>query len=1725
TSINGDGTVDWSLSNGNWETLQLRRIPMHFAANEDSGGYPLVIDVVTTEHDGGGTGTTRLNVDLHVDPVADGGTPSGHGTGYEDEAFKVNINLNIIDKGNELPGHSSPEIVTVALQMTHVAPEEFIIDGDSIGRLPRFFDGPPIDADNDGIYDNELTLTESGGTYSFELPATSLTNLYAMGGQDSNVDFTFDVTVTYQEAIDGTETKIGEGTITIDLIGVADTPEVHAQDEDLGQFMDPFWIPFLSDDFRPDEDDGTGTINFHRMFGYAGGSNAPFPLTHHLSTLATFWGVPNGVPDYNSVYFAEADSLGGTMTEVVDADGNFDGSESIYYIITGVPEGASLLGGSPITEDGSTYLFNAIQINNIAFVPPDDASNRDVTYYDLTINAIVVEDDADLSLIEAGSTFADLDALPGAAIASEQFSIVLLPERGGGGGGHCPTNPPTNPIITFVPTETLYEDGSTELRLQFTPGNGYSTIQDLVNLPGISGILGLVIDIPPGAHISTVPNGHIALDPSSGNWIVDIDWLIGSATGSSSEHTLRYTPPAQQSSPDNPFDPNDTFGPDDPYDGLPDVTFSTFLYNFTCNTQHNNENVAISLEVIPVADAPIVHILTPATSIEDERIDLDLEFDNPDGGEMLDPNSKVVIRIDASHIGGELSELDASLGLLQSGLYDADGLIDDARLSIEGGQYVYRLDPDEIDGLYIIPKNHIHDELRITVTATSLDINGDTATGTATKVVDIEAVADQPIIEPVIDIPLDPETGQPQIEVQGDGSYLITVIEDQDFLFADVLRAHSPDTDESEVLSAVFSVPAGMVVVYDPGTATLINNGDGTFTVDASDFGNLWIRPLTEHARTPDALNPGYSNPLQMPIKLISYELSNGSTKTTLQTLEFLIRPDADLPTVSASITPTTGLEDQAAAYVIDISGNTPDPHEEMEFRISGIPDGGRILVDGVEMSVSGGVITLPGSGGPNDFAPAGTVTFIPPEDFAGEVAFQVTAVSIDSTAPGALYLDRQDSVPVDLTLSITPTPDLSVTVTEAAVVLTETDAPLPFTPADGFAIEVTDTDGSESVDSVTYTLSGIPAGLSYSYQIGSGPVQSATGPFTFTGSLADFSDLVITFPADWSTGGAANLTGTLNVITNENGNQTVSNSVQIDVEPDFALEIDPAGISLTESDAALSFTPADLASFTLSDADGSEVVDSVTLTLSGLPDGTVWNDGSGNQAVSGGTFTFTGSRAAFEALTVTLPADFSTESPASTITGSLSATTNEGGSGSGSFAVTVTATSDLDVTVNDDSIVLTETDAAVDYTPSDDIEIAVSDVDGSETASISYVLAGLPAGASYILNGTETPVSGTLSLTLSPADYAGLTLRFPADFATDTPLSGTVSVTTNEGGSQSTPFTITVTGTEDISVAVRPDPDLSIASATPKVIDLGVDALVSDSQATPSEVLDELVISFDAPVDAGVLASAGTWSADRRSLTLTRGAEAPASFAATVAALTLTLPVNFAGALEGEAVATTNHGSSTPADFIVVVHPDPLAPAPVGVTYPMEESGDFIDHNGVTLPVMGSIYGDPAEYDIAQGTGNAEAVILNEDYPFESVEAFEMLGGDDLVDLGNSDAGFTVDLGEGNDTVIGSDGNDVLIGGLGADVLTGGAGADVFRLTPEVGVSDVITDYNQSEGDAVDLTGYGLGVAITYDNATGSLSVDGQEVASLGDGTGGIPDAVVVIFEQAADQSATMVV
>ena len=97
--------------------------------------------------------------------------------------------------------------------------------------------------------------------------------------------------------------------------------------------------------------------------------------------------------------------------------------------------------------------------------------------------------------------------------------------------------------------------------------------------------------------------------------------------------------------------------------------------------------------------------------------------------------------------------------------------------------------------------------------------------------------------------------------------------------------------------------------------------------------------------------------------------------------------------------------------------------------------------------------------------------------------------------------------------------------------------------------------------------------------------------------------------------------------------------------------------------------------------------------------------------------------------------------------------------------------------------------------------------------------------------------------------------------------------------------------------------------------------------------------------------------------------------------------------------------------------------------------------------------------------------------------------GGDDTL-KGNSETDLLVG-GDGEDKLEGNDGNDFLDGGAGRDRMTGGQGGDLFIFSDLshslAGQEDYISDFSQSDGDTLDVFGFGFN-AVQEGAASGSI-------------------------------------
>ncbi|MFV0475178.1 MAG: cadherin-like domain-containing protein [Pikeienuella sp.] len=1217
----GTGQTTWSLKPGEWEYVELRGVPTHFAGPLDVLS-DIIVQAISNEDDGGNRLNTDPSFEIVINPTVDSGDPSESAETFEEQAVHIVIDGNLIDNAGNSP--LSPEAVTGDVVLTGITP-------DSAGRLPRFFIGDPAAGGTElTVVGGSITIPGTVGVTN-----TDAQNLYVLPAKDSNEDISIGVTVTVSELLDPSENTTATGTINIDVIGIADTPDVGAQDAAPPAAVVEALTPII------------GAANAEHAYGYAGVEGAPFLLNQRFTDLAYTTGNYTSPGSYSS----DVDPLSGAMTE--DNPGApHDGSETLYYIISGLPAPAGNAAGPAFTgpgvmNAGGVAIVPADQIANLMFDPID----VDVlTHYDLTITAVVVENDQVVSIPSTGTVaerLAALEALPGVALNSTDFSVVVAPETGGT-PPPC-TGVPSQPILTLVGSGIEDQAGGIPLQLQLTPGNGYNTLSDLLNLPGAaSGYVSVSISgVPDGSSFETNPAGAIFYDPINAAYVVNVAALIQPGDTTTTSGEILYTPPAHESSPAGFSNP---YGSEGPYDGLNGLTISTIANNTTCDLVSSSET-PVSITITPVADGPDVDLIGTDQGVEDGTIPLQIDLS------AIDPGERFVGPVEVSLSGG---------GLLTD---SAGNVITPTR--VVGGRNVYDLPVNGLDGMLIKAPDHYGGDINVRVTATTEDVNGDTRSRSDTRDYFFDPVADEVEFTPDRS-EIDPDTGNPYINNVG-GVEVVTMVEDQALFLSDVIQMGSPDQDGSEVETFVISgLPTGWVIIGPPGA--FVNNGDGSFTITKAAMPNVRIKPIDDHIRTGDA---GFENPVTITLTGNTFETLNGDTEENSFSFVVQIRPDADEPTVTATA-PATGTEDVSSPYPLTVSAFTPDTHEVIEsIRIEGFPAGSQVTLGGADLTVApDGSVTIPesslvgvSSGSGLIFRPNGPLNFIPPADYAGSVSLSVTAVTLDDgVAPTAGYEDRETSDAQVINIEIAVAPDVEISATDAA--LTETDAPLTLALSSIITAANTDDDGSE-IEEVTVSLTGLPAGAEISLDGGT-TFTAITDGTVFTGTVAQLGDAVLRFAADASV--TTPIQGSARITSNEGGDQTAAFEIDIEGTADVTV----VSVMPTDTVEVGSPTVVPILIDVAVEAGSGETLQSVVITFDNpVPAGFSPNAG----ALSGDrrTVTLTGSptdilnAAASFALVAAGSFAFS-----GALTGSVQAFTTDGGSNSVAFSVNVNDQPDL---------------------------------------------------------------------------------------------------------------------------------------------------------------------------------------------------------------------------------------------------------------------------------------------------------------------------------------------------------------------------------------------------------------------------------------------------------------
>ena len=803
-----------------------------------------------------------------------------------------------------------------------------------------------------------------------------------------------------------------------------------------------------------------------------------------------------------------------------------DGSETLSYEVANVPDGFTLTAG---TDNGDgTWTLTPADLAGLQLVPPADFSG-DVQ---LAVTAIATESDGSVATTQTtvGGTFTPVADAPEAtvsdAVGSEDGTIALdvqaslldtdgsetlgvvvsgLPDGAtlsagtDNGDGSWTLDPADLDGLTVTPPEHF--SGTLDLRLlaTSTDANGDTAT---TTLP-------LRVDVAPVADAPTLTTA-----PLTGTEDVPLQLGIGSAlVDADGSETLALTVSgipdgfSLSAGTDN-GDGSWTLAPaqlegltmsmPQDYKGGFDITVTA------ASTEAASGETAAVTRVIPVtvnavADAPILTV-TPADTQEDASVALTIDTSVADvsGSENI---SAVIV----------------------------SGLPDGATLSAgtDNGDGSWTLAATDLSGLVLHPPADSNVDFTLTVTSIAEEPDGSTAQTVATLPIGITGVADTPTL-----------TTQ---DASGNEDRWIRVRMDGGL----------GDADSSESLHFdITGLPPGAQLNH--GT----QNSDGSWSVDPSEVGGLYVRPPHN-----------YSGTFELTATAVATE-DDGDTATISAPINITVNAVAD----SARAVARDAVADEDNDVQLSLEASVRDSSEVVQSTIiSGVPDGFTV-VGGTDQG--GGEWSVPPDG-------LGDIWLRPPQDYSGTVDLTFQVITLEPENGSTRTTTRSFDASFE---AVADAPILA-----ANDVTTLEDTPVQL----DLAAQVADIDFSETLGVV---VSGVPAGASLS-------AGTDNGDGTWTIDPAELGALTLQPPEHFSGDIALRLTATSTESSNSDV-QTLSADFTVHVTgvadtPELAV-VDVLGNE--DSEVALTVRAA------LADTDGSE---SLFVEFSGVPEGATLSTGT----------------------------------------------------------------------------------------------------------------------------------------------------------------------------------------------------------------------------------------------------------------------------------------------------------------------------------------------------------------------------------------------------------------------------------------------------------------------------------------------------------------------------------
>jgi hypothetical protein len=955
------------------------------------------------------------------------------------------------------------------------------------------------------------------------------------------------------------------------------------------------------------------------------------------------------------------------------------------------------------------------------------------------------------------------------------------------------------------------------------------------------------------------------------------------------------------------------------------------------------------------------------------------------------------------------------------------------------------LGPDDLRGLQVIPPRDFAGSIAPRVTALVIGATGATSRASTDARLHLEAVADGPAIAAA------PPAAREDTAVPLN------------------LGIAGADADGSETVTAITLSGLSPGAAIAPA-AGIRANGDGTWTVEPWAAGSVRLVP-------PENAHGTFGLTVTATVR----EASDGSTGTRSRGVSVAVAPAADAPVVAA--TDAAGTEDRPIPLGLSAALADRDGSEVLSVVVAGLPDGARL---------SAGINNGDGSWTLAPVQLAG-LTVTPPGDWSGSMALTLHAHAMErSTGEVA-------SASVPFRVSVAGAADTPL-VDAAAGAAGREDAAIAL----DIVARLTDADGSEAL---TLVVAGVPAGARFSAGQG-----NPDGSWTIPGEA--IPGLRFTPPPDFAGTLRLDVAATATERDGDAAARRFTVAVTVDPVADAPL-LSLAAVQGAEDSAI----PLPLAA-AVADADGSESI--ARFHVAGLPVGATLSAGTRG---ADGTWTLTPEQAA--SVSLTPPPNWS-GSIALTVTAvSREAANGDEASRSATLPVTVTPVADAPL------LSVSPAAGAEDAVIRLPIAAALADTDGSERI-VGFEVAGLPSGMT--LSAGTRAADGTWALT--PEQAAGVTLMPPRDWSGRFDLTVTAISREEAGGAEARR-----TATLPVTVAAVADAPVLDASDALGMEDASValDLSVVLADTYGSETLGAITLSglpSGFTLSAGQQLGGGTWRlvaedlpglrltppADWNgtlALTLTATARDGASastatrgFAVTLAPLADAPVLSLAAA---PAAATGQESASVLADA-AIADVDSARMGGASITLSGAAPGDRLGFHGIALREQDgqwmldesgiALRQAPDGSVVLSGAASAgtyarvlDALVVENPAGLASGTRSIAVT---LHDEGGTaaatrsvalDVAPSVVTGGATDTVLaGTAGHDTFTGGAGRETMLGGAGADLF-LVSAGGGADRIEGGEGSWLDTVKVGGAGApgegGWTLVLDNDAGATRTD----------------------------------